>query len=211
MNRHLLVALVALTTSGCFQQIRASSRNLIRVSIAPDETEKRVTELFDKRGFHIVDRKGDLLVFKGIRTSATTTQSLSGMRIWSGSTWSDSEAIGSVFYALLMPSDEGTKVLLYGKPTVSGGEACSPQDQELGLVCEELERPINWAGTRSVTGQDEAEVIQGITLELGATVVIDAATAAAAAAGKSCIAQESPHWANASAVEKKALLDQCRN
>lgn len=213
MNRHaLVVALAAITASSCFQQIRASSRNLVHVSNAPDETEKKVTELFDKRGFHLVERRGDLLVFKGVRTSATTTQSLGDTPLWPVSTtWSESEAIGSIFYAKLMPSDEGTKVLLYGKPTVSGSEACSPQDQELGIVCQELERPYNWAGPRSVTGKDEAEVIQGIALELGATAVVDPVAASAAAQGKSCIAQESPRWASASAVEKKQLLDQCRN
>jgi hypothetical protein len=187
--------------SGCVQ-MGASSRGLMTVPLPVAEAEPQLIAQFDKRGFHLVERTPTGLTFKGIRTNATSVyeRPLAG-RV------TQSETIGSIFYARLTPDADGSSLLLYGKPTVAGQPVCSAPDAEFGVACTPLERRgPTWAGESSITGREEDETIKGVSLELGATPTHPAAVATRA----NCHVEGTPAWAKASAFEKKKLLESCR-
>src|SRR6185295_3866807 len=80
-----------------------------------------------------------------------------------------SNAVGSVFYAHLAPADGQTRIHLLGKPTGDGNETCSDLDADPFLVpdkCSEMVTGVLWPGRVQMTGREEAEVIQGIDIEL---------------------------------------------
>lgn len=221
MNLKLIsiMGLVALAT-GC-AEIRASSRlNLSEkdskvVIVGPEEdTVRRLTDMFSKRGQMLTDRKarkdGTLYTFKGPRSSVTT---VSGGQYVTSAT----NVVGSIYYALLKTQDGNTLVELFGKPTMDGKPVCSDEDPTWVPRCESVITGIAWSGRDQMTGQDEAEAIRSIMLELelgtanapGSVVVKAPEPEATQPVEPTCIAQELPEWKSASAIQKRDLMRKC--
>jgi len=66
----------------------------------------------------------------------------------------------------LVERDRAVRVLMLGKPTVDGAEACSGADQELQLTCDSVKMHHEWGGYHKVTGREESELIRGLIAEL---------------------------------------------
>ncbi|WNG59770.1 hypothetical protein F0U59_37425 [Archangium gephyra] len=221
-----LMGLMVLST-GCFEVVRTSSQTQLPEKQShfvlmgtTDDAARRLSELFSKRGFQVTDRQkrknsATLYVFKGQRAALTTVTGTN--RIVSGTT----NTVGSTFYVLLTPEGDTTKAQLFGKPTLNGSEVCSDENPAWVPACvEDVYTRFDWDGREQMTGREEAETIRGMLLELelsassgiGSPVVTadPQTTEPAQPAQPTCVASELPEWKTANAVEKKKLLERCR-
>ncbi len=135
--------------------------SMVAVPSLPVDAERQLIEQFDKRGFHLVDRRGDVLIFKGVRGPV---MSVGG---WRGHTSSSYETIGSIFYARVRAEPNGGALIaLLGKPTVDDHPTCSPYDVEFGAPCIDPDVQVLGDSLRLVSGREEADTIHGIIVEL---------------------------------------------
>ncbi|AKJ05938.1 Hypothetical protein AA314_07564 [Archangium gephyra] len=218
-----LMGLMVLST-GCIEAVRSSSRtqlsekrsHLVLTGTA-DDAARRFSELFSKRGFQVTDRQkrkagATLYVFKGQRAALTTVKG--NRTIVSGTT----DTVGSTFYVLLTPEGDATKAQLFGKPTLNGSEVCSDGSPAWVPECvEEVYTESTWDGREQMTGREEAETIRGLLLELELAAssgpgspAVTAEAQATEPAQPACVASQLPEWKTASAIEKKKLLEKCR-
>ncbi|HEX5749343.1 MAG TPA: hypothetical protein VFZ09_24145 [Archangium sp.] len=218
-----LMGLMVLST-GCFQVVRSSSqtqlpekRSHLVLTGTTDDAARRFSELFSKRGFQVTDRQkrkngATLYVFKGQRAALTTVTGNS--TVVSGST----STVGSTFYVLLTPQGDTTKAQLFGKPTLNGSEVCSDEAPAWVPACvEDVYAGVAWDGLDQMTGREEAETLRGMMLELELAAssgpgspVVTAEPQTSEPAPPACVASQLPEWKTASAVEKKKLLERCR-
>ncbi|WPB80241.1 hypothetical protein KYC5002_14000 [Archangium violaceum] len=218
-----LMGLMVLST-GCFDVIRSSSQTQLPekqshfvLMGATDDAARRFSELFSKRGFQVTDRQkrkngATLYVFKGQRTALTTVTGTN--RFVSGTT----DTVGSTFYVLLTPEGDTTKAQLFGKPTLNGNEVCSDEYPAWVPDCvEDVYAGVAWNGREQVTGREEAETIRGMLLEMELSAssgpgspVVTAEPQTTEPAQPACVASELHEWRTANAVEKKKLLERCR-
>ena len=170
--RLTIASLALLLATGCLVPVNKSSRDhlpeadaRLDLSEPPDAVAARLSELFARRGAHLVDRgaSGDsfLLRFKGIRQAITSV----GGAVNQGSGWVSgaTEALGSVYYVTLKPSGGGTRAWFFGRPTVQGREPCAPPGAT--YPCDGALHATPSAGLL-LSGREEAEAIRGVILEL---------------------------------------------
>lgn len=168
----LLTLLAAGTLpTGC-APIRASSRSTLSAqssTLVIDATRKdvlaRIKELLGRRGLNLVGKHSandgsTIYRFKGNRDTVTVVSGTDGY------VSSSSDAVGSVIYVRIQQTAEGrVTVDFLGKPVVSGKEVCSEADW-LPEQCSEVVVGIMWPGRSITTGKEEAEIVQGVMLEL---------------------------------------------
>jgi len=222
---NLVLFAFAVLTTGCFSEIRASSReqplgarSKMTLDASPEDGCKLLVESFTKRGFQLVDRStpssgGVQCIFKGGRTDYTT---VSGNRY---GTYGSTNKIGSIFYARLKPVAEGkTRLSLFGKPTLDGNPVCSDFDQSYGVTCHApVSAGIAWPGRNQMTGNEEAETIRSVILELVMAGKGQEENPSSAQDGappstptSKCDAANLPEWQTANAATKKRMLEECR-
>ena len=165
--RNSLLAL-AFTLAGCMADVSASSRTYLgpeqsgAVTIrSVDDTAREVTQLFEVRGFAMVDQHvdgpdgGRVLKFaKGNRAFAAEkddSQPVNG------------NDVGSVFYAWVTPAQAGSAVSILGKPTLAGTEPCT--NDGVWLPCTPLRVNEGFAA-RYLSGHTEADIAHGILSQL---------------------------------------------
>jgi hypothetical protein len=168
MRKLLFVVILAAAGTGCLTSVTSSSRSYLgpaqsgaATARSVDDTAREVTRLFAVRGFAMIDQHADgpggalqLKFAKGNRALAATKDDTQP--------YSPGD-VGSVFYAWVTPSGEGSTVALLGKPTLEGIEPCT--DDGVALRCSQLRVESQFAGTY-LSGRVEAEIAHGVLAEL---------------------------------------------
>jgi len=160
--------------AGCalYRPVRGSSLEVLTRSgssllteLSPQDAARTLVEQFGKRGFQIADRRertaGEvILTFKGSRTKVDVRD---------GSGTGLVNEIGSVFFAQISTAGGTTRAFLFGKPALDGRMNCNEAELGASLTrdpCDPVEVEIGSPASWRMTGQEEAEVIQSIALEL---------------------------------------------
>ncbi|HYV49801.1 MAG TPA: hypothetical protein VFA20_33325 [Myxococcaceae bacterium] len=169
MTRTIAGVMLGLCLTGC-TTLRISSRDhltesgsSLMTSLSPDEASRGLVEQFGKRGYPLLDRRQvsgaeTVLKFKGSRATITHVSRGSG----------GTAVVGSVFYARIATGSGQSRIALLGKPTLNGDEVCSDWDADRSLTVDPCESRIFSVdpSRNEMTGREEAEVIQGVTVEL---------------------------------------------
>lgn len=167
------VSVVVVWAVGC-TPLRASSRERLgpeqsQVVLAErqEEAARRVGEAFARRGFPLLDRRLDdtstVSVFQGERQK---------VRAGSGGAYGaavETYVVGSRFYARLTPRPEGgTRVELFGKPTLEQREVCSGDEPEWLDPCTGGPTTGFLPGQvlDRMSGREEAELLRSVLGEL---------------------------------------------
>ncbi len=172
MHRLVVTAASVSLLSGCFTEIRASSRafltsddSQLTISASVAESERAVVQVLSRRGFLVFDEQlsTDGTVRLTFKSDATKTFAAQRNRFVDSEV---ADTVGSVLYAHFEQVGERTVVTFLGKPTLGGQPVCSAQDEAFRVGCKTTTRPQWWSGLAAVTGREEAEAIQGARLHL---------------------------------------------
>ncbi|MCE9669795.1 hypothetical protein LY474_18520 [Myxococcus stipitatus] len=218
-----LIAVVGVVlSSGCASVRTSSSDHLaardseVFLQGGVEDATRRITEVLSKRGLNVTEKQpqkdgSSVYTFKGNRTDLTTVTGGGDIGVY-GST----NSVGSFIFARFeQQEDDVTRVSLLGKPAIDGKVVCSDAAPAWVPGCtSNVYTGALWHGRARMTGKDEAEVIRGIILELEMSPASGPGSVVARKpepdTKPTCVASEHPNWANATAVQKKKLLEMCR-